>query len=78
MEVQKVSYSESAKINIGNYESREVWSFCEVALSEGDSESEAFQLAYKTVRSKIYKLESKIREFHAKDVDYDSAGKLIK
>ena len=74
--VDRVTFSESVRVNIGDYEHREA--FCSVSLNQRDDEAldDAFKRARNFVNGKLKKFEKKTR-FASKDhVDFDTMAKL--
>ena len=72
----RLLYSESVKVNIGDYESRDV----HISYSSDINKDESFDDAYKRVSSmvkkKLYVSEKKIRESIRDNVDYDVDYKM--
>ena len=67
----RVNYSESIKINIGDYESKQIG----MSLSTDIRKGETFEIAMKRARTKVKKellaLEKKERKYYDKFVDFD-------
>lgn len=74
----RVTYSESVKVNIGNYESREVTLFYSTDFEEGEEFEDAIQRARSKVRRTLTTCEKRIRVASQRDVDFDTKSKLMR
>ena len=78
---ETLSYSETVKVNIGDYESRDFF-LCfgniKVNIEDGESFDAAFKRAKKAVRKKILKEEKIARLAASKFVDFNTKAKIRK
>lgn len=72
----RISYSEGVKINIGDYESRDVHVSYSTSVKEGENTKKAISRARKTVQEKLMKFERQIRKASQDDVDFETMEKL--
>ena len=72
----RVTYSESVKINIGDYESRDVFLSYATDVAEGETVQDAVVRSKNIVIASIKKTESIIRKKSAKFVDFQTKKKL--
>lgn len=73
----RIAYSEQVKINIGDYESREVFFSYSSNLQEGEDFETAAVRVKTAVRQQLHKYERKIRALTREFVDFDTKGKNI-
>jgi len=74
----RITYSESVKINIGDYESREVQLFYGTDFEEGEEFTDAVDRARTRVRKAITTFEKRIRISSQGNVDFDTKSKLMR
>lgn len=74
----RITYSESVKVNIGDYESREVQLFYGTDFEEGEGFDEALQRARSRVRKTLTTCEKRIRVASQGNVDFDTKSKLMR
>ena len=76
---ETLTYSESVKVNIGDYESRDFflcYGHIRVNIEDGETFDEAYKRARNKVRGKISKEEKKCRMQSREFVDFDTKAKL--
>jgi len=73
----RLTYSESVRINIGDYEHRDIFAAFATNLNDGESFDAAFNRARKKVTAKLYKREKKLRSSSQEFVDFETKAKLI-
>lgn len=72
----RISYSEGVKINIGDYESRDVHISFSTAVKDNEQPQESIQRARSVVREELRKYEKRIRVASQDDVDFESSERL--
>ena len=72
----RISYSEGVKVNIGDYESRDVHISISTDVKEGETPKKAIQRAKKEVQGRLKVLEKKIRQTSEDHVDFETMDKL--
>ena len=75
-QVDRVTYSESIKVNIGNYESKDVFVSLSTDVESTESVSDALLRAKQFVRPELRVIEKKIRIRSKRFVDFDTVSKL--
>jgi len=75
-ETDRISYSEGVKINIGEYESRDVHISYSTNVSNREKPNDALKRARKTVQTSLMKAERKIRKASEEEVDFESLERL--
>lgn len=76
--VDRVTYGESVKVNIGDYESREVNLFFSTDVKDDEEFDDAIQRARSHVRKTITTCEKRIRVASQGNVDFDTKSKLMR
>jgi len=74
--LDRVVYSESAKINTGDFESRDVFYSYSTDVQPDETVDEAYKRCRSTVRQHLANSEKRIRIKSKKDVDFDTMKKL--
>lgn len=72
----RISYGESVKINIGDYESREVYMSYSSNIKEGETFDKAIDRVNSKVKRRLEKFEKKVRIASQDDVDFETESKL--
>jgi len=75
-EQDRISYSEGVKINIGDYESRDVHVSFSTSVKENENPKKAVSRARKVVQEKLMKFERQRRKAHEDAVDFETMKKL--
>lgn len=75
-QVDRLSYSEGVKINIGDYESRDVHISYSSDVTDGEKVVDAFKRVKKVVRNRLHKEEKQMRLDAEGAVDFNTMGKL--
>lgn len=75
-QADRVTYSETVKVNIGDYESRDVYIGYGTDLNDGESFDDALKRARREVRAALQKNELKIRRSSQEHVDFNTMAKL--
>ncbi len=73
----RVTYSETVRCNIGDYEHRDVFVSLGTNVMDGESNDDAYVRARDFVRKKLSAREKKIRTLSQEYVDFDTKAKLI-
>lgn len=76
LEEDRISYSESVKVNIGDYESRDVHISYSTSVRAGEQIEDAFNRASKVVRKRLKVKEKRIRQASEEDVDFETMARL--
>ncbi len=74
----RITFSESVKVNIGDYESRDVFMALSTDVADDESVSDAILRAKKAVRAELYKCEKVLRSEVKSLVDFDTTAKTRK
>lgn len=74
--VDRISYSEGIKVNIGDYESRDVHVSYSTDVKSKEKSSDAIKRARKTVQISLRNAERKIRKDSEEEVDFESLERL--
>ena len=72
----RLTYSESVKINIADYESRDIFLSVSDDPIEGETSSECLTKLRRFVQSKLYEQERQIRRESREFVDFQTISKL--
>jgi len=72
----RISYSEGVKVNIGDYESRDIYYSYSTDVRKDEKPKDAFVRAKKTVQNRLRVGEKKIRQASEKDVDFETMDRL--
>lgn len=75
-EQDKISYSEGVKVNIGDYESRDVHVSYSTFVKDKEKPKDTIARARKVVRQELKKYERRIRKSSEEDVDHESMDRL--
>jgi hypothetical protein len=75
-ELDRISYSEGVKVQIGDYESRDVHISYSTNVKNKEKVSDALKRAKKTVQMSLRKAEKKIRLSSEDDVDFETLERL--
>jgi len=72
----RVTYSEAVKINIGDYESRDVHISFSSEIKEGETFQKAVSRTKVRVQKELLKREREIRQSSVENVDFETMNKL--
>jgi len=72
----RISYSEGVKINIGDYESRDVHISYSTDVKRKEKPEDTIKRAKKTVQLSLKKAEKKIRKATEDDVEFETLERL--
>lgn len=75
-ESDRISYSEGVKVNIGDFENRDVHISYSTSVKKKEKFSDAVKRARKTVQLSLRSAEKRIRESSEEDVDFESIERL--
>ena len=75
-EQDRISYSEGVKVNIGDYESRDVHISYSTNVRDKEKPTDTFKRAKKVVRQELKITERRIRKKSEDDVDHESSDRL--
>lgn len=75
-EKARLTYSESARINIADYEHRDIFLSVSDEPIEGETSSECLTKLRRFVQSKLYEQERQIRRESREFVDFQTVAKL--
>lgn len=73
----RLTYSETVRVNIGDYEHRDIFVSFGTNVEKGESIDDAYKRARDIVRKKLSAREKKIRTLSQEYVDFDTKAKLI-
>lgn len=74
--VDRVTYSESVKVNIGDYESRDIFISVSTDVQKKETVDDAILRAKKIVQPQITRVEKRTRIQSKGNVDFDTMSKL--
>ena len=72
----RVTFSETVRVNLGEYEHRDSFVACSSDVEEGETEAEALKRVTLIVKKKSNLEEKKLRRHAHKFVDFDTKEKL--
>jgi len=75
-QADRVTYSETVKVNIGDYESRDIFIGYGTDVNDGESFDDALKRAKREVRSALQQNETEIRRSSEQHVDFNTMGKI--
>lgn len=74
--LDRITYSESIKVNIGDYESRDFFVSLSTDVQKGETVEDAILRAKKIVQPQVTRVEKKTRLQSKGNVDFDTMAKL--
>ncbi len=74
----RVTYSETVKVNVGNYESKDIFVSFSTDLNPGESVEDALKRARAEVTPRVEALEQRLRKRTRRFVDFDTMAKIRK
>ena len=72
----RMTYSESSRVNVGDYEHRELFMSYQDNVLEGETPDECFARLKSLVRKKLYAAEKRHRMASREFVDFDTKAKI--
>lgn len=75
-DLPRIVYSESVRVNIGDYEGRDLFLSYQDTTQEGETPDQAFTRIKNFVRKKLYAAEKRHRLSSREFVDFDTKAKL--
>ncbi len=72
----RITYSESVRVNIGDYEHRDVFISLSTDVQKNESVDDAVVRAKRIVLEQLRKVETTVRKKSAKFVDFNTKSKL--
>lgn len=76
MKILTATFSESVRVNIGDYESRDAFVSCTVELDKGETTKTVGKKIRKKLRDELKVVEKRIRESSDEDVEHESMDRL--
>jgi hypothetical protein len=75
-QVDRITYGETVKVNIGNYESRDIFISLSTDVESSETVDQAIVRARKIIKPHVVEQERRIRKRMRKFVDFDTMSKV--